>query len=213
MMASFNENALIIFVKNPILGKIKTRLAATMGNEKALKIYQYLLAHTRSITKNLEAEKYVFYSNFIDKTDEWSNEIYHKKKQISEPDLGLKMAQAFREIMAKNHQKVVIIGSDCIDLSEEILQESYQQLIDNEVVIGAANDGGYYLIGFDFRKLGKASNAVLDTLFIGKKWSHAQVFEEAIAGFRQWELKYAELPKLTDIDEEKDIHFTWESLG
>lgn len=202
---SENENALIIFIKNPQIGKVKTRLAATIGNEKALEVYQHLLKHTRNITENLEAEKYVFYSDFIDETDEWKNEVYQKKIQSSEPDLGVKMWSAFCEMKEKKHEKVLIIGSDCLELTKEILENCFIQLIDNEVVIGKATDGGYYLIGFDFRKIGIRSEEVLNEIFLGKQWSHADVAKEAIESFRKLNLTFAEMPTLNDIDEEKDL--------
>lgn len=202
---SENEKALIIFIKNPQLGKVKTRLAATIGNEKALKVYQHLLKHTRNITENLDAEKYVFYSDFIDETDEWKNKVYQKEKQNSDPDLGVKMASAFRKMKENGHAKALIIGSDCLELTQDILEECFEKLADNEVVIGKAADGGYYMIGFDFRKIGNRVDEVLNQVFLEKQWSHAEVAKEAIESFRKLHLTFAEMPTLNDIDEEKDI--------
>lgn len=202
---SENEKALIIFIKNPLLGKVKTRLAATIGNEKALEVYQHLLKHTRNITENLDAEKYVFYSDFIDETDEWKNEVYQKKIQNSDSDLGVKMASAFSEMIENGHEKVLIIGSDCLELTQDILGSSFAKLVENEVVIGKAVDGGYYMIGFDFRKIGNRVDKVLNQVFLGKQWSHADVAKEAIESFRKLNLSFAEIPTLNDIDEEKDL--------
>lgn len=202
---SETERALIIFIKNPQLGKVKTRLAATIGKEKALLVYEYLLKHTRNITEKLDASKYVYYSDIIDDKDEWDVEKYHKKIQNQTIDLGLKMAEAFREMIANNHSKILIIGSDCLELTQEILEKGFEKLIDNEVVIGKANDGGYYLIGFNFQKIGERCAEVLTTMFLNKQWSHSNVSNEAIENIRKLNLKYAEMPELNDIDEEKDI--------
>ena len=71
---------LIIFIKNPQLGKVKTRLAATVGNEKALEIYHILMTHTHQITHDLDVEKYLYYSDFVDKNDIWDEPGKDKKK-------------------------------------------------------------------------------------------------------------------------------------
>jgi glycosyltransferase A (GT-A) superfamily protein (DUF2064 family) len=70
------ESALIIFVKNPVSGEVKTRLAATVGNQKALDIYKELLDHTHKISLNLQVDKFVFYNDFINDNDLWENEFY-----------------------------------------------------------------------------------------------------------------------------------------
>jgi rSAM/selenodomain-associated transferase 1 len=198
------ENAIIIFIKNPQLGKVKTRLAATVGNEKALEIYMSLMAHTENICHQLDAQKYVYYSDFIDNNDIWSNDVYNKLVQNESNDLGEKMALAFRDTLRENHQKVLIIGSDCLELTEPIINEAFLQLSNNKVVIGPANDGGYYLIGFDFYKIGELCGEVLRQVFLDKQWSHSEVCKEAIDACKSLGLTIAKLPLLTDIDEEKD---------
>ena len=199
------QNALIIFIKNPELGKVKTRVAATVGNERALEIYHVLMQHTQKVSNRLTAQKYLYYSDFVDKNDIWQNDIYHKAVQHQEQDLGLKMAHAFRELSQKDYQKVLIIGSDCLELTEEIINNAYTQLSDNEVVIGPAFDGGYYLIGFNFQKIGENYGTVLKQIFLNKEWSHGDVCSEAIKACENLKLSYAELPTLNDVDEEKDF--------
>ena len=88
-----NNNLLIIFTRNPELGKCKTRLAATIGNFAALEVYKLLLGHTVSITKNLGLDKEVYYSNKPIENDIWNSTIYHKKQQQGE-DLGERMLHA-----------------------------------------------------------------------------------------------------------------------
>ena len=78
--------ALIIFVRNPVLGKVKTRLAATMGNEKALAVYLSLLNHTKKITENLPVTKYVFYADEINENDLWNG--FEKKLQTGTGQIG-----------------------------------------------------------------------------------------------------------------------------
>ncbi len=188
------SEALIIFVRNPELGKVKTRLAATLGSEKALHIYQELLAHTLFITKNIAAEKYIFYAGEIAENDIWNNAGFHKLLQ-KEANLGEKMSHAFETLFNKNHSKVIIIGSDCIELTGSIIQEAFQQLNKHEVVIGPANDGGYYLLGM--KKLHAE-------LFENKKWSTEHVYTATIMDLEASAASFHELPVLIDIDTEAD---------
>jgi rSAM/selenodomain-associated transferase 1 len=210
IQSSGNQNflkidAIIIFIKNPQLGKVKTRLAATVGNVRALEIYHILMQHTNVITMTLtNVEKYLFYSNFIDKKDIWENTEFHKFVQFAGQDLGLKMASAFLVTYQKKHAKVLIIGSDCLELNQGVITEAYRQLSENEVVIGPASDGGYYLIGFNFDLIGEVSEEVLKIMFWNREWSHERVGQEAIESCEKMRLSYTILPTLTDVDEEKD---------
>lgn len=201
---TLNENAIIVFIKNPVLGKVKTRLAATVGNERALAIYHKLMHHTMSITKHLDADKYLFYSDFVDENDIWENEKYIKSIQHQTQDLGLKMASAFATTFKNKHKKAVIIGSDCLELNSEIIKEACSKLSENEVVIGPAFDGGYYLIGFNFEKIETQCKEVFEKIFLGKEWSHERVYQEAKDACLALSLKCFQLPTLTDVDEEKD---------
>jgi uncharacterized protein len=199
-----NENAIIVFIKNPVLGKVKTRLAATVGNERALAIYHTLMHHTMAITNHLEADKYLFYSDFVDENDIWDNDKYLKSIQYQTQDLGLKMASAFGIALQNKHKKALIIGSDCFELNNEIIKEAYSKLSENEVVIGPAYDGGYYLIGFNFEKIRTRYEEVFEKVFLGKEWSHEWVCQEAKDACLDLNLAYFQLPTLTDVDEEKD---------
>lgn len=120
-------SALIIFVKNASLGKVKTRIANSIGDENALKIYQRLLQHTHLITKSTLADKYVFYAEQINNNDLWETGIYKKELQAGS-DLGERMKNAFGTIFSKGYKEVVIIGSDCYELNTEIIQHAFNAL-------------------------------------------------------------------------------------
>ncbi len=189
------KNALIIFIKNPALGKVKTRLAKTVGNENALEIYLELSRITRdstSILKNIQP--YVFYSDFIDKNDDWANEIFEKQVQSGE-DLGDRMSNAFHEIL-EQHQHVCIIGSDCPTLSVDILNQSFDLLQNHDFVVGPSTDGGYYLLGISSEKY--------EFLFKNMEWSTENVLSETLQRIAENEKTVALLPALTDVDEERD---------
>ncbi|MBL7726081.1 MAG: glycosyltransferase, partial [Dinghuibacter sp.] len=123
--------ALIIFIRNPILGKVKTRLAADTGNEQALDIYRELLRHTRETAAAVQCTRYLFYSDFINENDEWPATLFQKRVQ-SGNNLGERMYQAFAEVLA-THPSAVIIGSDCYALRPEHIATALEQLTNNDV--------------------------------------------------------------------------------
>lgn len=190
-----DKKLIIIFYRNPELGKVKTRLAATLGDDKALAIYLKLVSHTRSITENLNAHKMVCYTDHVDKEDNWPNDIFEKKLQQGE-SLGQRLAHAIKEAFDKNFESVIIIGSDCFELTEAIIKQAFQKLSDFDAVLGPAKDGGYYLLG---------ANEYIPQLFENKDWSTSKVAEQTISNFKDMGMSYFLLPELTDVDREEDL--------
>lgn len=186
---------LIIFVKNPELGKAKTRLAQTIGKEKALAIYRMLLERTKDVTFDLEVDIQVHYNQFIDRNDLWDDGRYIKKKQI-EGDLGQKMQFAFEEAFSAGYEKICIIGSDCYDLNKKHLEEAFLNLETSEFVLGPSFDGGYYLMGM---------RALLTSVFSNKQWSTNSVFNDTLKDIKKGDKSYTLLSKLSDVDVEADL--------
>jgi len=188
------KEVLIIFAKNPVLGKVKTRLGATIGNEKALAVYKELLAYTYSVTHKINVDRIVFYADHIAENDVWNNE-YQKAKQHGN-DLGERMMNAFSDVFQRGYSKAVIIGTDCPMVTEEIITEAFKQLDRNDMVIGPASDGGYYLA---------ALKTLHAELFQNIAWSTNIVLQKTIAICAEKRLTYYILPELTDIDDENDL--------
>lgn len=193
------DQALIIFVRNPEKGKVKTRLAATVGADAALHIYKKLLQHTFAVSQQTNADRFVFYADVVESDDVWSGQGYHKQLQAA-GDLGDKMKAAFAEVFAKGYAKAVIIGSDCPELTSNHLQAAFGKLHTHDVVIGPALDGGYYLLGM------KRLHAVL---FQNKAWSTGTVFRDTIQTATDHSLLFFALGVLADVDEEKDLPQSW----
>jgi rSAM/selenodomain-associated transferase 1 len=191
-----SDTLLMIFIKNPELGKVKTRLAKSIGHEKALNVYHLLLDHTLKITSTIKTDKAVFYSDYINENDIWREGEFKKLLQKGE-DLGEKMSNAFIDAFKMGYKRVVIIGSDCFELNEGILNNAFKILEENEVVIGPANDGGYYLLGL--QKYHKQ-------FFENKTWSTENVLLETLHDLSNLSLSFKLLPALSDIDEEKDLN-------
>lgn len=188
-----SKKALLIFTRNPELGTCKTRLAATIGDEKALAIYIFLLKHTVEITKPLPVDKFVFYSENAKKEDLWDSEFFRKKVQKGD-DLGLRMENAFAELFQTGYEKVIIIGSDMYDLSEADINNAFEQLNTNDFVIGPAEDGGYYLLGM------KQPNTAI---FRNKTWGTNTVLKETLNDLQNETV--AILAERNDVDYYEDI--------
>ncbi|KQC32701.1 glycosyltransferase [Nonlabens sp. YIK11] len=186
-------NCLIIFTRNPELGKGKRRLAATVGDEKALEIYKFLLEHTRSITKNIYGVKQVWYSEEVHEDDDWDNLAYEKYQQKGE-DLGARMKYAFEKALER-HESVIIIGSDMYDLSALEIDDAFKKLNEKDAIIGPATDGGYYLLGF--------KNKIPHGIFENKDWGTSTVLEETLKDLKN--LDYVMLEERNDVDTEDDI--------
>lgn len=191
------KRLLIIFVKNPELGKCKTRLAATIGNEKALNFYKNMLIKTKEVVENVNADKAVYYSSYIDENDLWSNQPpFYKYIQSQYSDLGIKMKVSFEEAFRVGYESVCIIGSDCFALDEKVIEQAFNTLDRQDAVLGPSNDGGYYLLGM---------NQLYAALFKNKEWSTDIVTPKTIQDFKRLKLEYSLLDELTDIDNEEDL--------
>lgn len=188
-----NKNLLLIFTRNPELGKAKTRLAKTVGDETALEIYKFLLERTRDVSLKVNAEKAVYYSVKIRENDIWNPAIYQKHQQFGE-DLGIRMLNAFKNGFEAGYEKVMIIGSDLYDLSEKNIEKAFIELNQNDVVIGPAEDGGYYLLGM---------NALQENVFKNKEWGTASVRKDTLKDLSSKKVKLLEFKN--DIDIYEDI--------
>jgi uncharacterized protein len=187
------KDLLIIFTRNPELGKCKTRLAATVGDKTALEIYLFLLRHTISITEDLSVAKQVHYSVNVRDNDLWKEDTFIKKQQIGD-DLGERIHHAFQQGFEDGYKHIIIIGSDMFDLDQQDLEEAFLALNTNDFVIGPAEDGGYYLMGM--RRL-KAE------LFLNKNWGTSSVLKDTLSNLEDEKLHL--LPVKNDIDHYEDI--------
>ncbi len=190
-----SNNHLIIFVKNPELGKVKTRLAKDIGDENALEIYLELLKHTATITKPVLAQKKCYYSDHIENIDFFSDEHYEKLIQKG-GDLGERMYQAAKNSSGEWAENIVIIGSDCYDLNSGIIEEAFKALKSHDFVVGPAEDGGYYLIGM---------KEPHPSIFLNKIWSTENVFLDTLLEIQNLNKTHYLLPTLTDIDNINDL--------
>jgi len=188
------QKNLIIFMKNPVLGSVKTRLAKDVGNEKAFSIYLDLLQKCREVCSSVEAERWLYYSDKVEEGDAWNISLFNKRLQCP-GDLGERMHHAFQDV-CKVGQPTLIIGSDCYDLTETIIESAFEALTKKDLVIGPANDGGYYLLG---------SKRFYPELFQQINWSTSAVFEQSLARANELNLRVEVLKELVDLDSLDDV--------
>jgi len=197
-MTKKDRRSLIIFVRRPELGKVKTRLAAEVGDHEALRIYIRLLEHTRDMAKSVDCSRLLWYADKIESDDMWPATLFEKYRQ-PESDLGGRMKEAFAKAL-EYHDKTIIIGSDCPKLSADIIEEAFAALDHQDVVIGPTYDGGYYLLGM--KKLH-------EHLFEEMRWSVDDVFDTTVSRIGKLDLSHEVLTKLSDVDYKSD----WEEHG
>lgn len=164
-----NNPLVLVFCKNQIIGKVKTRLALNIGQKKALLIYSELVNKTATVVNSLSSEVHIYYSDYIEENDNFDSSKIKKFIQKGN-NLGDRMINALN-ISFKNFSPIVIIGSDLWELEISDIKDAFGILKKKNIVIGPSTDGGYYLIGMNY----------LDTkIFENKNWGQQSVLNETI---------------------------------
>lgn len=196
------ERALIIFIRNPEKGKVKTRLAQGVGEDRALQIYRALLQKTRDTVLEVDALRLLFYSEAVAEQDDWPAEHFDKRLQQGE-DLGARMQHAF-EVALSKAERALIVGSDIAQINSGIIERAFQQLEEADYTIGPALDGGYYLLGMKRPSAG---------LFHDMVWSTDEVCAETQRRIQAAGHRFATVDTLSDIDYAEDwARYGW-ALG
>lgn len=192
------ERALIIFVRNPEKGKVKTRLAKTLGEDQALAIYKALLAKTRAVAEGVDALRLLFYSVQVRDNDGWPDSKFEKRQQQGN-DLGERMAHAF-EVALQRAESAIIVGSDIAQIDTSIIEQGFAALSRHDYAIGPALDGGYYLLGMKRHS---------PELFRDMEWSTDQVAKITQERILEGGGTIGYAPTLSDIDYAED----WDKYG
>lgn len=195
------NKAILVFQKNLIAGRTKTRLAATIGNEKALFVYKQLISITTNVLINLPFDKLIYYSEFIP-LDIEDKEIETAAKTLvlvqHGNDLGARMLNSFSDQFKIGYSRLIIIGTDCPGLNSELLLNAFNALEGHDIVIGPAADGGYYLLGM---------SKLYPELFEGVEWSTSEVYGQTVDIISKLGLSFSLMPVLRDLDNEDDLKY------
>lgn len=187
-----NKDLVIVFVKNIVLGKVKTRLAKSIGNEAAFEVYKELVKITEIATQNLEASLHIYFSDTVN-TNKWEK---HYKTVQEGKDLGERMKNAFNKGFENGYNRIVLIGSDLPDITTAHIQNGLNALDQSEVVFGPAEDGGYYLIGM---------SKMHTQVFENKPWSENNLLDVTTSDLRKSNVTFTLLKTLNDIDTYEDL--------
>lgn len=187
-----NKRLVIVFVKNTTLGRVKTRLAASIGDHGAYEVYLDLLQITKNVVANIEMDTWVFFSETIEEADWKASNKYVQEGS----DLGERMLNAFKIGFQKGYEEVILIGSDLSDLTTDTIQKAFSVLKNQDTVFGPAKDGGYYLVGM--KKL-------VPEIFKNKPWSQSQLLQDTLLELSDLSVTFDLLEELNDIDTYQDL--------
>ena len=187
-----NEELVIVFVKNIKLGKVKTRLAKTIGNQAAFDIYSELVKITENTIHDLNIDKRIYFSETVVET-QW-NGLYKAVQKGN--DLGERMKNAFSKGFEDGYKRIVLIGSDLPDIEVKHIKNGLSVLKENNMVFGPAEDGGYYLIGM---------SKMNESVFNNKPWSQSNLLEETLNELKANNVTFSTLETLNDIDTIEDL--------
>jgi len=194
---------LLVFARLPELGQVKRRLAATLGDGRALRAYEAMLQDMLSGigASSEDTEVEILWAPTPSADGELLRRFFGPRivaMQTGE-SLGDRLAMAFSErFFFHRTQKIIAIGVDDPTLSREVIDHAFAILESCEWVIGPARDGGYYLLGC-------RGASFRPEIFEGIAWGTPAVFEATIARIREWENTVAVLPLRSDIDVEDDL--------
>ena len=193
------NETLIIFSRYPEPGKTKTRMISALGAVGAAQLQRQMTEHTLKTAIALASSRQVaieihFAGGDRSLMQEWLGEGEYIAQAAG--DLGEKMRSACDRAFKKGSQRVVIIGIDCPDIDRQILTQAFDSLNHQDLVLGIAEDGGYYLIGL---------NRLVPELFKGIDWGTERVLQQTKSIAEQLNLKVAYLTTLADVDRPEDL--------
>ena len=192
------DGTTIIFLRAPEKGTVKTRLAVSIDPEQVLELYKGFIHDTISAADPVS--RLALYCWPPEKTQLITDWLKNKFKVFpqSGDNIGSKMANAFQELFDSGVKKAILIGTDIPDISQTIITQAFNELDRNDIVLAPAQDGGYYLIGFN-------NNTYYPAVFEGINWSTPMVLQETLDIINKKNFRYYLLPELNDIDTLEDL--------
>ena len=211
-----HSNTILYFVKYPAPGKVKTRLAKSIGDKAAVKMYRHLAENNFNVIKRLYERKVCDLVVVFEPREKM--EDFRKWLAVpceywpqSAGGLSERLTSAFREAFSakggslpdrqagasggqKGGNRVMALGSDTLGLTADVIQQGFEALRSSDVVVGPAEDGGYYLVG---------SASFQPKLFEGISWSTSEVLAQTYKAISDLRLSCQTLPQLEDLDEIK----------
>jgi rSAM/selenodomain-associated transferase 1 len=194
-----DTSIVILFAKIPVRGGVKTRLAQALDGDLVLRLYESMVLDTIDMLKQSGFPFRICISppGAVEEARAWLGNGYAFMPQNGD-DLGERMEQAFVRVFSEGFQESILIGSDIPGLSSVTVREAFSSLAEHGAVVGPANDGGYYLIGF-------SREAFYPEIFHSMPWSTPAVFRETLGRFATASRLVSVLPEHIDADTREDL--------
>jgi uncharacterized protein len=196
----FLQNAcIIVFVKAPHPGQVKTRLGKSVGDRPAAQLYRCFTEDVLDTVETLDVDSHIFFAPAEAEAflKDWLGEHRSYIPQQG-THLGERMAAAFRHSFSLGYERVLILGSDSPDLPHTFLTEALEALREKQAAIGPSKDGGYYTLGF-------TPSTFCPAVFGALPWSTPQVYPQTLEILKQHSCPVHVLPAWTDIDTLDDL--------
>lgn len=201
------NDALVVFARAPRVGHTKTRLIQALGALPAAELYAGLLARTLHIAEAVDPIQRYLYVDAPAARDYFAPLLAPDRWRVEGQvagDLGLRMSDALVRALSQ-HARVILIGSDIVDLQARDLIDALQRLAArDEAVIGPAADGGYWLIGL---------RQPQPALFADLQWGEPHIFQATVQRFAALGVRWSTLPVRHDIDTPSDVAQWRAALG
>ncbi|MFC1794566.1 TIGR04282 family arsenosugar biosynthesis glycosyltransferase [Planctomycetota bacterium] len=199
-MNEVTDNCVLFFVKYPVQGQVKTRLAAELAEEVVVELYKNFVLDTLSTIRQLNVPFRICFhpGSAGDNVKEWLGERYKYIAQEGS-NLGQRMKNALAQAFEEHFSRAILIGSDSPDLPADLFIQALQSLESHHAVIGPSSDGGYYLIGFSKARF-------LPDAFNDISWSTENVFQQTLDVFEGHSSKVHILPQWFDVDTPVDLN-------
>lgn len=191
------KNGLLYFVKKPLRGRVKTRLA--LNDEQRLGIYRAFIEDVSQQLAQVDADIWVCHApaEAEDYFCTWLGEQFNYLAQ-EEGDLGTRLASACKTLQQRSYQKIAVIGSDIPEINAALIDDAFASLDNYDSCIGPCPDGGYYLLGIN-------SHRYSPTIFSDIEWSSAAVLKQSVAAIETLGLSLQRLESRDDIDTLDDL--------
>jgi len=196
------SRALAVFTRTPVLGKIKTRLARSLGDAGALAAHIELVQGCLGrLQLQADTRCELWITNSAPIVDRWADEYHFTLRYQREGDLGVRMYHCLQELMVADVFAAVLVGTDCPSIDSDYIQRAFIALQSSDMVFGPAEDGGYGLVGLSHSALPAASS-----VFQEIAWGGSTVLTQSLARAAAMQLTVAQLPMIWDVDELADWH-------
>lgn len=198
-MSTTSGQCILFFLRLPEEGRVKTRLATAIGQDRATELYGRFVEDMIATLDKIDIDVRCCYQP-PGAGVTLSNWLGHHRSYARQEgdDLGQRMGNAFRAVFKGGVRQAIVIGSDVPDLAAERVEQAFQDMQANDVVIGPSSDGGYYLLGFD-------AACFVPDVFEGISWGTSRVFDQTMSVLERHGLRVGVQPVWHDVDTPSDL--------